>query len=387
MQTDSVFDSKFISKVVGFIETCSSEDGQFHLTKNSDTSPFALCFAIFLYHLLGRLDKFRPEFPLLSAQIQRNLMLYKQERVKVADLQTDKAFLQLLSFSLSALYLMRGFDEYSLEAIISPLISLDIKKFLKRIKVLDGVPQSGNLAMCIAILLIYANEYLNINTEEKIAIWVDYHIKGMNKYGFWGGDQITHLQFQNGYHQYEILEYLDVENPLIENAVRLVRNLADRRGQFAPYFGGSGCYDYDAVSIITYPNYIITDSDKELLRLTYRTIVQEQNIDGGFSESQWIRPYRIKNLVEGLRHVARSQGSLRKERARYFAALMLPKHNRVRTHWTKYSRRWGESNLWDTWFRLLTLKRIECAISDSVCKNEGFINFPGIGFCSVNKYL
>ena len=51
-----------------------------------------------------------------------------------------------------------------------------------------------------------------------------------------------------------------------------------------------------------------------------------------------------------------------------------------KTHWTKYSRRWGESNLWDTWFRLLTIARIEISLENENINKWGFIKYPGIGY-------
>ena len=38
---------------------------------------------------------------------------------------------------------------------------------------------------------------------------------------------------------------------------------------------------------------------------------------------------------------------------------MIPKYNSITTHWNNYNRKWDESNLWDSWFRMQTLARIE----------------------------
>ena len=122
---------------------------------------------------------------------------------------------------------------------------------LDRRKVHLGVPQSSNYAMFMAIILLHATEYLNEDQSSKIDEWLAYHLKHMNRFGFWGDDSsMSHLQFQNGYHHYEIMHYLGAENPLAEDAADAVASLADAR-RFAPYPGGGGCYDYDAVAIIT----------------------------------------------------------------------------------------------------------------------------------------
>lgn len=60
-------------------------------------------------------------------------------------------------------------------------------------------------------------------------------------------------------------------------------------------------------------------------------------------------------LVDSLRHASHTlnafgKGPLFTERLRYGLTLQRPKHDRIHTHWSQYSRRWDESNLWDTWF-------------------------------------
>jgi hypothetical protein len=122
--------------------------------------------------------------------------------------------------------------------------------------------------------------------------------------------------------------------------------------------------------------------DKNLLANTLNTILSEQNKDGGFSESQWVRPRKFLTLFKSSQHVISKNNSLKKERLKYFLALLLPKNNKINTHWSNYSRDWSESNLWDTWFRLMTIARIDIAINEKNLKRWRFINFPGIGFHS-----
>ena len=57
---------------------------------------------------------------------------------------------------------------------------------------------------------------------------------------------------------------------------------------------------------------------------------------------------------------------------------MRPKHNTVTTHWTKIHRYWEESDLWDTWFRIMTLAKIDISLGLSSEEEWGFIDFPGI---------
>ena len=189
-----------------------------------------------------------------------------------------------------------------------------------------------------------------------------------------------HWQFQNGYHQYEILEYLGVNNPKSSAAAEAVASLADKEGHFAHYPGGGGCFDYDAVSILTSAGYAQKNKGRNLLLKTATAILSQQNDDGGFADSHRVRPRSIRNIHSAIQHVFSGRDVARKERPSQCLKMMFPKHDRVHTHWSKYSREWSESNLWDSWFRMLTVARIECNISSNARKRWGFIDYPGIGF-------
>ena len=384
---DTGIDDQYVSllkeKAYLFLESCSEESGVYSLTPATDGSAFTDCFAVFLFQMLGRLDHSNRDLSAMAERIVNGLLSYKKIREAAGvELNKDKGYLQLLSFALSALFLLGESKKYPLDDLVDPLLPTDMNQYLHEIKAEQGVARSGNLAMCIAILSVYMDRYIGRDRTQLIESWVNFHLDSMNQFGFWGGDKVTHLQFQNGYHQYEIFEYLNVENDKLDAAAEYILSLIDRRGQFAPYFGGSGCYDYDAISIICAHQRKISDGERSQVVQTAQTILSEQNNDGGFSESQWIRPRSLKKFGAGITHVlSASSISMFAERGRYFAALQSPKHDRMHTHWTQISRKWSESNLWDTWFRLLTVARIDVAMNSKNHDRWGFIDFPGIGFC------
>ena len=165
---------------------------------------------------------------------------------------------------------------------------------------------------------------------------------------------------------------------IFTKATHSVLSLRDGMGHYAPYVGGGGCYDYDAISLLT-----SRFSDIPLCNLvsTFKSILSEQNPDGGFCETALVRPRSVSNAYLSLKHILNAPtNSSRIERAKYFVNLQRSKHNRIHTHWTEYSRHWSESDLWDSWFRMLTLARIDIAFNPSHQNDWGFINFPGIGF-------
>lgn len=365
-----------------FILDCRKSSSDFALMRNNTAGLFPRCMAVFCMQLLGNTDQLVAHRDLMGVALRKDLRAFF-DQCQASDPTFEKPFMQALTFTLSALATIDLLKEDPLEDIVVPLLPKDVAAWLRNVGALEGRPQSGNLAMFIAVLLIHARDYLGTNTSQEIETWIDLHLKHMNRFGFWGQDVgMTHLQFQNGYHQYEILEYLDIENSKLAVAKQAVASLADWRGHFAPYPGGGGCFDYDAVFILTAGGGAVAPAIRELLERTAVAILSEQGVDGGFCESRCIRPRTPKNLWHFLRHVisAWSQPRLFGERLRYTVALQHPKHDLIHTHWSLRGRGWGESDLWDTWFRMLALARIDVALNPDSQLKWGFLNYPGLGY-------
>ena len=359
-----------------------SNGSSFKLTAASDASPYARCFAIFGLHLLQCNDRLSSNSELLAKSIRNDLDLLRDKRREAGfSLKFDKAYLQLLTFSLSALAVLGRLKSEPLEDHVLPLVSEDVETDLGSAGALDGVPQSGNQAMFLAIMLSHARDYLGIDVSNSIELWESLHLKSMNEFGYWGPSKtMSHLQFQNGYHQYEMLEYFQAENTPWGKAADNVALLADKEGHYSPYPGGGGCYDYDAVYILTSAGFDSVMRHKDLLLLTAETILVEQNADGGFCESHRIRPRSFDNMLLSFKHAFAAKGEAKIERIRQAITLLRPKHSRIHTHWSQYSRCWNESDLWDSWFRMLTIARIDIALEPVRINEWGFIDYPGIGF-------
>jgi hypothetical protein len=363
-----------------FINSCKNIDNSFRLTPRADASSYALCFAIFGYRLVQADDIINQNRDIWDRKLREGLIMSQALRERKARLSQDKPYLQLLTFTLSALSILGTLTREPLADRVLSLLPSDLEASLNDAKVFDGVARSGNQSMFIGILLICARDYLGIDTQHAIDRWVNLHLSSMNSFGFWGpSNSMSHLQFQNGYHQYELLEYLHSDDVPWNAAANAIASLADAKGHFAPYPGGGGCYDYDAVFIITGKKET-TVRHHELLMLTANSILSEQNEDGGFCESLHVRPRSLANISASFLHAFNGCGRARTERLRSALTLLRPKHDRIHTHWSVYSREWSESDLWDSWFRMLTLARIDCALNPEHSKSWGFINFPGIGF-------
>ncbi len=364
----------------GFIASCRAGNG-YSLTLGAAASPYALCFAIFGLQLLRQDEVLTMHRQLWDLELRKGLAAFRARRLVVcSSLARDKAYLQLLTFTLSSLAILDTLRGDPLEEQVCALLPDDLGRELAESGVFDGRPGSGNHAMFMAILLCHAQQYLGLDTTVQLDQWVELHSVARNQLGFWGNSRgMTHLQFQNGYHQYEILKYLGIRNWDWEAPADAVASLADMAGQFAPYPGGGGCYDYDAVYIIT-GSQAGVDRHRLLLERTAATLQRNGNPDGGFCESHNIRPRNRRNWSNAWRHIARGRGPARWERLCQCVSLQRSKHDRVRNHWTEEPYAWSSSDLWNSWFRMLTLARIESAFDPTVAVRWGFINYPGIGY-------
>lgn len=359
--------------------SCSSSSLDFRLTPRADTSLYATCFAIYSLQLIRSLHKI--ENPDAMARHLRNGL--RASRPHTSKERHGKPYRQLLTFGLSALAILDELKHDPLDDLVGEQIEDNINDMLMRAGVLSGQAGSGNQAMFSAIFLIHARDHLGMPVHGKLDEWAQLHIQHMNRFGFWGNPSgMTHLQFQNGYHQHEMLEYLGLDNPHLGRTLAAVRGLADMDGHFAPYPGGGGCYDYDAVFMLTPYGRIPDDATRRVLERTASTLLSEQNLDGGFCESRKVRPQSTAQMAGFVRHVWAAHGNpaALRERLRYGLTLQRPKHNRIHTHWSLYSREWSESDLWDSWFRMLALARLDVAVHPEHTGHWGFIDYPGIGY-------
>lgn len=370
------------SYAAGFVRSLSDNQDGFRFTPVSDSSPFSRVFGVFCSHLLGISDQTMPNQGEIAQAIRDDLLIFKRSREKQAtNILLDKHYLQLFSFSLSALSVL---SRDAVEALDHEQLlgsSNDLYDAVKVALASPGEPQFGNINMAHGALLLWLLQSGRQQDCGYIDLWVQSHLNKMNDFGFWGAKSVpTYSQFQNGYHQYEILDYLGVQTDLGGRARVMVAAMMDASGGFSPYVGGGGCYDYDAVYMLTRASGCDESFPSDPLKLIANYLLDRQNKDGGFGESLHIRPLNLENVTRQVKHVLSGMPD-RQARLKHFLTMLRSKHNRYVTHFSAYQREWGESNLWDTWFRLMALARLEAAIhGDTALDNWGFINFPGIGF-------
>lgn len=368
-----------IKKADQFINKLETSKG-FKLFERSEVSPYARCFVIFTKYLTKQFVWLENRKLQLIHDLNFDLYVFYNNKIKSnVDWKNDKPFLQLFCFTLSSLNILDAkLSDRNLE-ILKKILDIEIKKILEDNNVDKGDAGSGNHSMFFAIFNIYANDFLKLDRIKHIQEWLDFNTNSINSNGFWGQDsQMNYLQFQNGYHQYEIFEYLKIEKPSWNIAAKKILMMADKLGHFAPWPGGGACYDYDAIFMLT-SKFVDDVGQENVLKKILNNIVSEQNLDGGFCESIYMKNdfwFKLSNVIK---HIISQPSHIRIWSIYINLNLFRYKHRHIITHWSQTNRKWDESNAWDTFFRLSTIFRV-CNRLNRKEKNLFQINnFPGIG--------
>ncbi len=368
-----------IKKSDQFINKLETSKG-FKLFERSEVSPYARCFVIFNKYLTKQFHWLEKRKQQLTYDLNNELDAFYNAKINSnIDWKYDKPFLQLFCFTLSSLNILDAqLSDKNLE-ILKKILNIEIKEILENKNVDKGDAGSGNHSMFFAIFNIYANDFLKLDRTKQIQEWLDFNTNSINSNGFWGIDsKMDYLQFQNGYHQYEIFEYLKFKKAPWNIAAKKILLLPDKLGHFAPWPGGGACYDYDAIFMLT-SKFVDNMGQEILLKKTLGSIIKEQNLDGGFCESKYMKNNFLFKLSNIIKHILTQPSHLRIWSIYINFNLLRYKHRYVITHWSQTNREWNESNAWDTFFRLSTIYRV-CDRLNLREKNLFQINnFPGIG--------
>jgi hypothetical protein len=259
----------------------------------------------------------------------------------------------------------------------------------------EGKPGTGNLAMFIGIFLTYSYEVnRDLNSLELLNHWFSIHNETQNpQTGFWGNGfrQTLYKGFQNALHQFVIYNYWKRNIQYHTKIIDTLLTIQDKDGFFAPVPGGGGCWDYDAADILINcglkKNYKKNEIELSLITL-FNSILKCQNPDGGFCESQKMHPSFFKFFeTQTLRFLVSSRNKkIIYYKLRTIAPLFLLNNRKIFIHWNAKGCYWDQSDLWNTWFRCLTIAKIENALNINTNKSVKKWKFhDSIGFGWVKK--
>lgn len=368
---------------------------RYKFSKNSDATIFASCFALFIFDLFSQTDGFSAEeknewVSYIQSYQNKKTGYFEPEQNYHTD--KERSYHQLTCFCLSALGILNSEPKHPLIFLNRWKTPEEIKKYLYEKNCHKGEGGSGNKAMFLGIFLIYEYERTgNKELLDKINKWFEFHDQHLNKStGFWGNGigNKYHDGMQNSFHQFVIYTYVrDKKYPQSNIALNRILSLQDKDGFFAKTPGGSGCFEYDAIDYIVnigLKNKKIDNTIKNVLAKTQKAILALQ-IDGSFpmmkrTESTWAMVIRnIPSVFKFFDPLSWYQNM------KYLIRMQLNKTSQRRTYfsWTSKGCKPYESNLWDTWFRCLTLAQIERVLSDGATQYFKFHKTIGIGYAPV----
>ena len=222
---------------------------------------------------------------------------------------------------------------------------------------------TSNKIMFLLYFLTYEQERQSIDNDGLLEYLFDFlDSKQDPKTGFWGTQSGASLE--NGmFGAAHVYLYYDFHGRRINHQNRIVDNvvkLQNAHGLFGFEVGGA-CEDYDAVEILSM---LAKNSNRRhdltmrTLDRTYDAIQRAQCKDGGFS-------YSIDN-----RSVYRKFRDRITGKERYYSY----------SGWDRMRAKRFRSDLWGTYFRVLTLAKIEKILDSSRKDKYIFYSLPGWGY-------
>lgn len=368
---------------------------QFRMNEDCDDTIYTTCFALFIFDLFNELKAWPPrerdEWISYINSFQDAETGYFVPQGYAGELNT-KAVHQLTAFCMSALHLLDAEPKHHLYFLGFWDTPDDIYEYLEKKGCTKGLPGSGNMAMFLGIFLTYRYEvYGDERGLDLLSHWFSCHNQTQNhKTGFWGGSlqHAYYKGFQNGLHQFVIYNYWS--RPLAYNTkiVDTILSLQDGDGFFGPVPGGGGCWDFDAADTLINYGYKMRYKEKEIeasLSRLFDAILLNQNDDGGFCESKRVQTSLMNCLHPSSLHFIFSNGNYYTSyyKLRTMLAICLLRKQKLYTHWTRQGRFWHQSDLWNTWFRCLTVAEIDETINpykDVRSADWKFHNMIGLGY-------
>ncbi len=385
----------FRDRVLNWVLAMQTGPTQFKMSQDSDATIFTSCFALFIFDLFG----------LLKTWSQKERDLWIDYISTFQDKETgyfipenfsgelvSKPVHQLTTFCLSALGALEALPKYDFKFLDLWLEKKDAYNYLETKGCFDGRPGSGNTAMFFAIFLTHHYErYSEQRVFDLIENWFEWHNKTQNPAtGFWGNSwrKKYFAGFQNAFHQFTIYNYWKKTVSYCPQIIDMVLALQDSDGFLAPNLGGSGCYDFDATDILIHcgykKKYKMEEVKSALLHLFF-AILESQNNDGGFCETRKL-PTSVRGFFSFHSLAFLLTGPdlySRYYKFRNFWKIATRKKRQISLNpdWTRKNIVSTQSDLWNTWFRCLTLAEISETIQTPLSSMKwNFLKTIGLGW-------
>jgi hypothetical protein len=375
------------STVLGWLNSlrvCKS-GFEYRFSQSTGSSLFTTCFALYILDLFHETDsltlKEKEEWAnyINTFQCEEDGLFYPNPLYHP---DKERDVFQATCFCLSALSILESEPKYRISIVNNWRNKENVEQYLKERGCHLGKGGSGNKAMFQAIFLTHEFERgKESDLLESINTWFDFHNRYQNSFGFWGkGRQGQFYKgLQNALHQFVIYEYWNRAYPRIEKVAHTALKLNDQEGFFSHLPGGDSCKEYDALHFLLYFYQDKSNLIEPVLEKATRAIKTRWNEDGGFCENP-TRPFK-SDYVRLIAFIFNAKSNdIRINRGiNVFRELIKPQKNNTRK-WIKESQPWGESTLWDTWFRCLSIAEVSVFIDNNNYKKYRFHKHIGLGF-------
>ena len=251
----------------------------------------------------------------------------------------------------------------------------------------------SNLIMFILNCLIYEDEDNN-------KIYINHIIRLLNKTqnpknGYWNlGNKVSyHNQMAGAYHFIFFYTYLGIRPNYTKEIIDSTLAIQNYDGLFNYGGGGGSCDDLDAIDLLCrgmfYTNYREKDI-QEALKNTYKSILKNQNSDGGFCWAKIVvRPSFLLNSLLDFKLLNYSMLDYMKNikskflffLLQFFPGLLIWRYSGTKTMQLKFN----QSDIFSTWFRLTALALIEETFPE-VCNYEKSFDWNLRTKCGLGYY-
>ena len=98
----------------------------------------------------------------------------------------------------------------------------------------------------------------------------------------------------------------------------------------------------------------------------------------GFAENIFCRPLNLKRICMLFSHPLKSINQTTFEKMISSLSIVRNKNKMINNHWSEVPYYWQKPNLFATWFRMMSIAKLDLYFNSN--KKWNFINFPGIGY-------
>lgn len=387
---------KFVEKASNYVQSLIDASGKVKMNRKSKHSFIATCFMANTLYGLNKNDSRLEEIGQTILKNRCNDNSY-----------WDNDYPLIGTSNFNSEYLRLQFTSHALSALTCCNVSHDKKVDLEKYLNLQNLKiwlvnlnwsnpwLEGNRVMFLCIVL-YHNSYYCKDKDAEAALnfildWLDDFQDKTT--GYWGTDKGATLSVSmaGAFHEFIIYDYLNREIKCRDKVIDSTLSLQNPFDfLFSPHVGGGACHDIDAIDILA-NSYRRSNHRKndiiEAMRKSKVSILQQQNLDGGFPFTK-----ESKFQMHLLRHIGgafikKMPFVARLNRIKSIPNVIIKKalpisfsaHPLIVTQP-------HQSDIFSTWFRLNTIALIDACVDSkwNVNKWWNFSHFIGIGWHNDN---